>query len=192
MVNPVLIFVIGATNSGKGTFLAQTKAIFGDKVGLVEVGKMMRAKYPPEHFQGQAAPSHTQDEAWAMMQSRISELVDQKVPIIVVDGQPRDHKQLHGILNEYGEHNKVFVHLFASKQCRLARALQRDAPDVSKIMLSLDRLTGDIPVLYEILSTLMAENQIITTINTEQTDVTTATLSDFLDWLHTNVIILDL
>ena len=52
------IYGIGPTNAGKSTFLRATQR-GNPAVGLIEVGKILRAKYPPptpEHLGPRHAP----------------------------------------------------------------------------------------------------------------------------------------
>jgi hypothetical protein len=147
-----LIFVIGATNAGKSTLLDSVRSYPG--IGLVEVGKMMRAKYPPEHFAGQASPTHTAAEAWMMFGSRVIECAADGCRVAFVDGQPRDMTQCESILAL--PNPKLFLHLWAPIHVREERARKRDSdptvPDAEnqKLQLALKRVIGDIPKLYDV------------------------------------------
>ena len=147
-----LIFVIGATNAGKSTLLDTVRSYPG--IGMIEVGKMMRAKYPPEHFAGHANPTHTQAEAWMMFGSRVIECAAEGCRVAFVDGQPRDITQCESILAL--PNPKCFLHLWAPIDVREERARKRDSepgvPDVDnqKLQLALKRVIGDIPKLYDV------------------------------------------
>jgi adenylate kinase family enzyme len=140
-----LIFVMGPTNVGKGTLLAAASKI--PHVGLVEVGKMMRAKYldpkspfyDPDHFKGQAAPKHTQAEAWQMMLDGIEAAKAAKKLVIFIDGQPRDVEQAQKCAFELEGYDKRFISLHADHDIRLRRAILRDGgDDANKLLAKLE------------------------------------------------------
>ena len=150
-----LIFVMGATNVGKTTFMDLCRG-YPRQVGLVEVGKLMRAKYPPEHFKGSGAPAHTQVEAWQMMTDGIAAHAagtDPHVPsvgVVVIDGQPRNVEQTQWALAM--PNPKVFLHLWCPPDVRQDRAQKRDAADPAKLELSMRRMIDDPRVLYDCLT----------------------------------------
>lgn len=150
-----LFFVVGATNAGKSTFLQAVKDACGGRAGLVEVGKWMRAKYPPEHFNGQGAPANTAGEAWAMLVDGISK-ASAAAEFVLIDGQPRDLNQCDGIRRQYDtpEYQLAFIHLYASAAERKKRALGRDPVGSAALDLALARVVGDVPPLYDVTSWL--------------------------------------
>lgn len=173
-----LLFVIGPTNAGKGEFLNAFAGLGDVHVHLVEVGKLMRAKYldpasphyDPDHFKGEAAPTHTAKEAWQMMEDGIAAGVKAGAEFILVDGQPRDIEQCNMIIDQYenGEDFTVeYVHIYASEAIRRERAMKRDAGDEAKLKLSLSRLSGDMPKLYEVLTRLINNGSRVHTINND-------------------------
>ncbi len=162
-----LYFVMGATNAGKSTFLEHMSRDRNSQVGLVEVGKMMRAKYPPSFFAGQAAPSHTATEAWQMMVDRIAEHQRNGKRFAFIDGQPRDIEQAKKILRDYWEHSS-FINLYCPEYVRRARAEKRDAADPEKLRLSMLRMQGDIPKLYDVLSLVLNAGSEVLTFDTSE------------------------
>ena len=166
-----LIFVIGPTNAGKGCFLETCKAMYPDAVGLVEVGKQMRAKYldpvsphyDPDHFKGEAAPASTAVEAWQMMLDGIG--ANKDCPVVLIDGQPRDIKQCKDILSTYT--NAEFVHVYAPVEVRQVRAELRDTGDEAKLALSRARMNTDAIKLYEILTRLINAGQRVHSLNND-------------------------
>lgn len=176
-----LVFVIGPTNAGKGCFLAAAQRMKPDRVGLVEVGKMMRAKYldpksphyDPDHFKGQAAPKHTAVEAWQMMRDGIAAGLAEHKDIILIDGQPRDIEQCERIHQKYEvgvppdlDWNVKFAHIYAPETLRLERAMARDAGDPAKLALSKARLQGDAVGLYEVMTRLIHyHSDVVTLVN---------------------------
>jgi len=171
-----IFFVLGPTNVGKSTLLEHAAKI--PNVGVVEVGKMMRAKYldpksphyAPDHFKGQAAPTHTANEAWRMMEDGIESAMLHGSTTIFVDGQPRDIQQCDDIYTHFealaDKFNVWYVNLFAQLETRKARAQARDT-DPAKLDLSLRRMEGDCVKLYEILARLLARNSKIITLVTD-------------------------
>lgn len=153
---PVLVFTIGATNVGKSTLLNYAKSISSSEgtcpYGFVEVGKMMRAKYPPDFFSGSGAPVHTQKEAWKMFLDGVAVERDAGKEIIFIDGQPRNMEQYKWACAL--SYSFCFAHLFASYEVRKNRAMDRDCDDPKKLELSLKRLDSDIAPLYDIVSAI--------------------------------------
>lgn len=183
-----LIFVIGATNAGKSTLLDTVRGYPG--VGMIEVGKMMRAKYmdpasphyAPDHFKGHANPAHTQVEAWQMFLSRRKELAEAGCRVAFVDGQPRDLEQCEMALGLPSP--KRFLHLWAPIAERQRRAMNRDSdPTVptsenEKLKLSLARVTGDLPKLYDVVQRIRSHTSIIPAI-IDDYDTTSSTYTPF-------------
>lgn len=155
-----LIFVIGATNAGKSTLIAAAKELGH---GTVEVGKMMRAKYPPEYFKGQACPAHTEVESWDMMLEGVEQVRKQGLRACFIDGQPRTHSQLAKViaLHDAPGSSIAFLHLWAPRDVREARARERDKNDPGRLALSLERLDGDLAVLYDITALIVRRPAIL-------------------------------
>ena len=158
-----LVFVIGPTNAGKTTLMDAGRK--NPYVGLVEVGKMMRQKYPPEHFKGQANPKHTAVEAWQMFLDGIAAAEAANREIVLVDGQPRDDEQCTASM--LMRQPKAYVNLWASVETREARAKARDGADPAKLALSMARLHGDLPKLYDVMSRVQANGFTVHAVNTE-------------------------
>ena len=162
-----ILFVLGPTNCGKTTVinkLTTDSSIFYP----VLVGKKLRAMFPPEFFDGQAAPAKTDDLAFKLMCEGVDEALSLgKIPVI--DGQPRNAVQYDLCSKFFGNHNDYFccfVNLWASRDVRLARATFRDGNDSSKLKLSLDRMDSDVLILYDIISRLHAGGECIFTFDT--------------------------
>ncbi len=162
-----LIFVMGVTNVGKSTLMdtargydakpdpADEGRVFGAGIGLIEVGKMMRAKYPPEHFKGQGAPAHTQVEAWQMLLDSLKTHVENGMRVAIVDGQPRNLEQCEWALAM--PNPKLFLHLWAPPRVREARAAKRDVADPDRAKLTAARLTTDLVALYDVMMRLQVQ-----------------------------------
>ncbi len=151
-----LVFMMGPTNAGKSTVLKYLKETRND-VGLIEVGKALRAKYGPDYFKGQAAPAHTAVEAWSIMLEGIAGHWISGAEYAVVDGQPRDYKQCYDSMTL--PYPSIYINLFAPAEAREARARKRDADDPAALELALSRLHGDLPMLYSIVSVLQSSCQ---------------------------------
>ena len=150
-----IVCVSGATCSGKSTvirkLLEPNNGVFSRiKVGCIEVGKALRAKYPPSHFQGQAAPRHTQVEAWSIFTEQLNRCLEDKCDIVFVDGQPRSPDQVQ--LMEELPHIPVIVHLTARRAKRQERAQVRFASDPEGMALYQAREERDLVELSEILA----------------------------------------
>ena len=176
-----LVFVIGATNAGKSTLINAAREL---GCCVVEVGKMMRAKYPPEYFKGSAAPEHTDKESWGMLLDGLEQAklqgpgkclkchgagtltlgeVGVEVScsvwckgtgkarhVVFIDGQPRTMLQFERAVALEEHYPIAFCHLWAPKAVREERTRVRDANDPGRLALSLERLEGDLPALYNI------------------------------------------
>jgi len=182
-----IIFVLGPTNSGKTTVL-ETAGTVG-RVHLVEVGKMMRAKYldpgslnyNPDYFKGDSSPAHTAIEAFDMMQTGIARGIQAGKDIIFVDGQPRDIKQCDNIfeLYERNPNNRVtYLNLYAPLELRRERAAKRDSDPV-KLALSMARMEKDVIKIYEVLCRIMSRGSDIVTVESSRFE-SYHTLVDFL------------
>lgn len=155
-----LAFIIGPTCAGKGTFIDYlVKEV--PKVHLVQVGKMMRAKYldpasphyQPNYFKGSAAPSHTEKEAWQMMLDGIA-AAPKGTHSIIVDGQPRTVHQALRVRSLMEDFEVTAMNVYAPVDVRMARSQERDGKNPDALALSQQRVLGDLPALYEVISVL--------------------------------------
>jgi len=167
----VVAFVMGGTCAGKSTLLAYAKRTAPERVGLVEVGKLLRAKYPPDYFDGEAAPKHTQKEAWELFLSKTAERMrNPEIDLILVDGQPRDVDQACGIIglnfDSYRPVWKRFLYLYAPRDIQEERAAARhlshstagDLKERSAYDLAMDRIENDRRAYCDVLVTLVSNN----------------------------------
>lgn len=159
-MNPsrTLAFILGATGSGKSTFIDTLARNYTHDIHPIQVGKTLRAKYGEAYFKGQAAPEHTQEEAWQLVLDGVCYGVDMNIPHIVVDGQPRDVEQMERLESIWPmlepKRKVVFIHLFAPYTIRQQRVEQRDKDNEARINLARARLLGDYEPLYYIVSKL--------------------------------------
>lgn len=161
-----LVFVMGCTGSGKSTFLNKLKTEYSDKHGYVEVGKILRAKYPPEFFNGQAAPKHTQDEAWNLCHESVKKNFNKSFTFI--DGQPRSVDQVDNIFRFFKtEYTKYWLFLDASIEVRRKRIQEKYLNDSASLDLGLQRVTNDIISYHPVLLKLANKPVYIQKVNTE-------------------------
>ena len=148
-----LFFVVGATNVGKSTFLKSVAEAHPHGVHLVEVGKWMRAKYPPEHFQGQGAPAHTQAEALNMLFASVLEGDRKGARFILVDGQPRNPEQARAIMNwkELWGRERAVIELVCPRKERERRLWERFDQMDPAYALGEARLDRDVLDIHEVL-----------------------------------------
>lgn len=93
----MIVYVIGVTCAGKSFFLDKYRD--DPNVGLVEVGKEFRKRYPPGHFEGKGAMEKTEKEALQIYDEMVEANRDKNV--ILVDGQPRQVSQVKTVVNRY-------------------------------------------------------------------------------------------
>lgn len=151
----ILVFLMGATCAGKSTLIETVRPL--PNFGVVEVGKALRKKYGEDYFKGQAAPEHTEREAWTIMLDGIHDNLHKD--FVLIDGQPRSVKQAYASMQL--PHQKMYVHLWAPDAIRVSRSYKRDYLDEAKLRLSQARITGDLPALYNILTILTIQGCII-------------------------------
>jgi hypothetical protein len=175
---PLMVYVIGPTNAGKTTLL--NLCVLDPRIVTVEVGKMMRAKYPPSHFQGQNNPKHTADEAWQMYLDGVQRGIDNpECKLTVCDGQPRDVKQTEDVIADKRFH-KLFVHLWAPDEVRERRAEARDFDSPEALALSKARLVNDIPSNYGVLVRLLNAKETVWSYDTSAASYSARLLLDTL------------
>lgn len=169
-----VICVIGATNAGKTTFidrLCQHPSFEG-----VFVGRMMRAKYPPEYFEGLGALDKTEPEVISMMCEGINKAVEaMKIPVL--DGQPRSMRQIEMLCRVYPKDHGVlpiFVHLYAPPHVRNLRMEERDAG--GDLALSKARSVNDTSFLYDLLQMLQDQCHRVIRVRTDRPHEVTTVL----------------
>lgn len=139
--------IMGATGSGKSTFLHKARELIG--AHTVEVGKMLRAKYPPEYFEGSAAPTKTAKEAWNMCVQGIKAGKDK---IILVDGQPRDVQQARNMMKTFPEAKYILFNCPTEE--RMYRLNNRDSG--AALELAKARLEGDYVTMFPVIAELLS------------------------------------
>lgn len=179
----VIVFTVGPTNAGKSTLMDVAKAT--PRVGTVEVGRLMRAKYPPSHFKGEGAPKHTQVEAWQMMVDGIAASVAAGNAVTFVDGQPRDVQQANDIVAQYVNnplYEVFFLHLTCPEDIREQRRVARDGGDPEKDALSKARMVTDYRSLYNVFTRLQDNGVSVNVEDTSSPEYKPET--EVSDWLY--------
>lgn len=178
-----VIHIMGGTCTGKTT-LVDTLAK-RPSVHAIFVGRMLRAKYGPDYFKGQAAPAHTQVEAWAIYWQGLQEAQASNKSIVLVDGQPRDIGSVDKTLKEARLQNAkpTFVLLHADFNVREDRARKgrQPGPDLN---LALARLYDDYATCYTILTELAQAGIVPFVIDTSKItpEAVVAELDGLVDW----------
>lgn len=160
-----ILHLMGPSCAGKSTLINRLLSIAPDRVCAVEVGKMLRTKYGEAYFKGQAAPANTQAEAWEMYLEGVQAGIAQKMPIILVDGQPRDVQQARDIIGRWRTpHRASFLLLHAEHEER-ERRCRADNGD-RDLNARLQRLTNDYRNCYVVMAHLLMANEVIRVIDT--------------------------
>ena len=170
---------MGATNCGKTTVIDHICEQY-DNYHAVLVGKKMRAMFPPNYFEGQAAPAKTDELAFSLMMEGIEESGDD-IPII--DGQPRNQVQLEWCKEKvFNTYDCRFVVLWAPRHIREARARGRDMEE-SQLALSLQRMDSDQVTLFDIILQMQHDNLNVKVVYNYDTDVSMVAkeINDFVE-----------
>lgn len=156
---------MGPTCAGKSTLIKRLLETDPATVGAVEVGKMMREKYGEAHFKGQAAPEHTQAEAWSMYEDGIKACIRAKKGLILVDGQPRDVMQARKTNGLWrAPHRASFILIHARHDVREARARKDRKGD--SLELAVKRLDNDYRNCYVVMAELLARDEVVRVFDT--------------------------
>jgi len=157
-------YVIGITCAGKDFFIESALRKYPDVFGACQVGKEFRKRYPPEYFQGQGAPEHTEREAMEIFKGQMTAADDAGKKIVLVSGQPRRPSQVELCLNyKWGE--VIWVH--ASDEIILLRIRDRFRDDPAGYNLAIQRVINDKIMYYDVLYELNKRSMKILTFDTQ-------------------------
>lgn len=184
-MKPTIVFIMGPTCSGKSTFLNYCKEQEPDRVGVIEVGKLFRAKYPPEYFEGFAALEKTRQEAWDIFTECLYQNFTRKLDLILVDGQPRDISQVKAVLESQFVQiprrvnpdstetilppitwRKRFFYFYCPREVQQQRAENRHPTGGKELTLAQVRIDNDRLLYHDVLVALMANWATIEVVNT--------------------------
>jgi hypothetical protein len=147
-MKPKMLCFMGITCVGKDTLAERMQTRWPDDIGLIQVGKEFRRRYPPEFFQGKAAMPSTEKEAWEIFDEQYKQSIDKKIVIVI--GQPRLVSQLHELRKR--DENCDYYLLTASNKVINDRIDGRfNTGHEGWRTLALDRVTNDKVQLYELL-----------------------------------------
>lgn len=147
---PTILHLLGNTGAGKTTIMDTLHARNTDAVAHISVGRELRKRYPPNYFDGQAAPQKTEVEALELYDLFIyANKRKPQVKLIVVDGQPRRASQVSAILSLHQDCPKRFLLIHADHDVREERLHGRDRGDPEKVKLAMARLNNDYRNQYE-------------------------------------------
>jgi predicted kinase len=158
----IIMPIMGACYTGTTTLLAKCKQEEPSLFGLVEVGKLLRAKYGEDHFKGQAAPDHTEQEAWDLGEREMNARIREGHKVILVDGQPRRINQFQKMVNYVAAHEYPIIYtvLYAPLDERKERAIKRDGGDEARTRLGNARLTDDMVKQHDLLLMMMSSGYV--------------------------------
>lgn len=186
-----VVFIMGSTCSGKGTFCDFAKMILQEHLHVIQIGKILRDRHPPEYFNGLAAQEKTEPEVWEIFEEEYYKGIGRKgVDVIFVDGQPRLPAQVRKCLSYANAFTDFrFVMLHASADARRSRIERRfPFPPVPENLsdeyaiaserveanrkLAHSRIANDQVQLLDVWAELQLQGQYVTVCRTEQPAVT--------------------
>ena len=166
---PILVCVMGVTNTGKSTLLDRMKTSEKSlRFGFIEVGKELRRRHPPEYFNGFAAMKETEEEVWDIFDKQYNEAKEAGADYIICDGQPRMDVQLEVMKRKYAP--LIFILLTTEDSTLKKRAGERDLNNSSATKLSMDRLRNDFSQMYYVLAEILKDPNLRNLVIVQPTD----------------------
>lgn len=156
-----IYYAFGVTCAGKDTLMDRAQELYPNLVGLVNVGKEFRKRYPPEYFQGKGAMLHTEREAIEIFETQLAEQRKDK-KIIFVSGQPRMVAQIKETIGKY---SGTILWLHVSDETLKQRLEKRFVGDPGSYQLSLKRLSNDRIQLFDVVFELIKSGYEFVTFN---------------------------
>lgn len=149
-----LIYVLGSTCSGKSSLVEMAAAEY-DNVGIVQVGKELRRRYPPEYFKGLGALASTETEVEQILLDEIEKHFRQDKQIVLVDGNPRSRRQARLLGRFPTIAQEEFWWLWCPDALTRLRIHERFAEDLESRRLAEARVSNDRQQLYDLLHLLL-------------------------------------
>lgn len=151
---PTILHVLGNTGSGKTTVMELVCQRNPGVAFGISVGKVLRKRYPPNYFEGQAAPQKTELEAMQIYREFVDchSAPESSARLILVDGQPRKTSQVAACLQpptQGWRHEFLLFHV--GEDVRWQRLTKRDAASEEALALANQRLAGDYKNTYEVM-----------------------------------------
>lgn len=138
-----IVFVMGATCSGKTTLIEKADEYFADTATTLCVGKILRKKHPPEYFEGSGAPEKTTQDVLDIFDKGVSDFKDSTYSMLLVDGMPRQDCQIQRVAELESHFHIVFVYLYCPDKERELRLSERFKKGTSGHDLGLARMQSD-------------------------------------------------
>lgn len=145
------LYIVGVTCTGKD-YLMDFMESQDPTIGSVRVGKILRERYPPDHFKGSGAPEHTEKEALEIFESEIQRLKGKRT--VLISGQPRRLSQIKPTIGKY---KGSIIWLHASDDVIRQRISNRSEADQE---LALQRIKNDKIDLYTVMHELWCQQDI--------------------------------
>jgi hypothetical protein len=164
---------MGTTCSGKSTVISQFCDVFGSTVRTCLIGKELRARHPPEFFNGLAAMPSTEPEVREIFSQRLTAFMeDDRAGYLLCDGIPRLVSQVDFIDGEIRKATAaynikiecLFVLLKADPEIIRQRAYGRDSG--GNLDLTLKRIESDGKLGYDTLVALLERGKHVTVSDT--------------------------
>lgn len=170
-----IFYVLGTTCSGKTTLIELAQQRFPETIGVIEVGKALRQKYPPSYFDGQGAPEKTELEALEIFESQLQ--ANRHKRVVFVSGQPRRISQIQPTIGTYG--GEVLL-LYADDEVLEQRAKRRTGDNQE---LSLQRMKNDKMQIFDVLVRLQGrELRTFDTTTNSPEEILDCLMSEFDVW----------
>ncbi len=173
-----LVCLSGITCSGKDT-IAEMLAEMDQGIGLIQIGKEMRKRHPPEFFQGLGAMSSTEDEVKEIFKEQYEAHSDKHT--IICAGFPRVAYQ-YEFITQFED--RAFIYIYSDEYDYLDRLDVRFKDNPSGRELSEQRLKNDRIQLYDMLMVLLSNDERVTVIkNTDDILDAVTQVQSALEWL---------
>jgi adenylate kinase family enzyme len=146
----IVLHLLGNNGVGKTTIQREMVLRHHPRVAAISVGQVLRNRYPPGYFDGQAAPQKTEAEALKIYQEFVWKAFEDCADLIIIDGQPRKASQVQIVDASEPRLQKDYLLLHASHEDRAHRLSARDV-DPEAVRLSMARLDNDYRNQYEVM-----------------------------------------
>ena len=153
-----ITYVLGTTCVGKST-LIEKAAEYSKDVHIIQVGKELRRRHPPEYFQGKGAMDFTEHEVEEIFSEEVHKAAMLGKCEILVDGNPRSIEQLY-LLGLFPAIEPRFWWINAKESLVEKWLNKRFAGDYDGRELAQQRIINDRVQLYPLLFTLQYEHDV--------------------------------
>lgn len=182
----MIIHVLGITCAGKDTLMEYIASNY-EGVGLVQVGKEMRKRHPPEYFKGLGAMQSTEEEVRQIYCEQYGQVKHNR--LVLVSSQPRLISQVSFVYEVDGHRKRAFLFIRASDAEINHRVNERfpnwrtDESHLKSRELSLQRINNDRIQNYDtILEIISQGDDDILVYDTEDVSVMARRLMDYVTY----------